>query len=406
MRAEKTPCPGPTARAGRAHPRARAASCLAGWCLAVAACGGAADTPVARGAPERAARDRAVPVTVAPAELGAAARSVTATGTVEPIRTVGVNSRLAGALQSVRVEEGDTVRQGAVLARMETRELEAQLASAEAALEVTRRAAERAEELRKLQIVTAAEYERDRAADAAARATRDQLRTRIGYATIRAPITGIITEKHVEAGDVVAVQARLFAVADRSTLVVRVPVSELDVPGLAAGQDVRVAIDALGGSPVGGRIRRIFPGADTALRMVPVEVALTGPDVHRVLPGYLARVTFETGPSRAALWVPIGAVVGASGSQSVFVIEAGRAARRPVRVGAVREGAVEVVEGLREGDSVVVAGQTELRDGVAVRVVPAPGSAPAEPQPAAPSEVGGSSGAQAPAATQAARRTP
>src|SRR5690606_680085 len=96
---------------------------------------------------------RPIAVEVAVAELGTAARSITATGAVAPLRTVNINSQLSGALLQVAVEEGDAVRAGAVLARIDVRELEAQLASAEAELEVTRRAAERAERLRDQEIV-------------------------------------------------------------------------------------------------------------------------------------------------------------------------------------------------------------------------------------------------------------
>src|SRR5918996_1022825 len=128
------------------------------------------------------------PVEIAQAELRTAARSVTVAGTVEPIRTIGINSQLPGALTGVYVEEGDPVRAGQVLARIDSRELEAQLTAAEAELEVARRAAERARRLHEQQIITSAEYERDEAAYRAAQASRDQLRTRVSYATIRSPI--------------------------------------------------------------------------------------------------------------------------------------------------------------------------------------------------------------------------
>src|SRR5688500_788247 len=91
------------------------------------------------------------PVEVSIAELGRAARSVTATGTVEPVRTVGINAQVSGALLRVTVEEGNVVSAGTVLAQIDSRELEAQLASAAANLEVAKRAAERSQELRKQQ---------------------------------------------------------------------------------------------------------------------------------------------------------------------------------------------------------------------------------------------------------------
>src|SRR5688500_5807485 len=229
-------------------------------------------------------------VEVLPIRTGSLAREIMVAGILSPVRTVGVNAQLGGALTSVRVEEGDIVREGQVLAEVDARELAAQLRSAQASLELAKSTAERSAVLFKDRVVTAAEHERDQAALAAAQATYDALRTRIGYAQVRAPTSGVITEKRVETGDVVGSQARLFTVADVSTLVVRVQVSELDITGIREGQTAGVTIDALAGSRFQGTIRRIFPAADSATRMVPVEVALSGSAAQRLRPGYLARV--------------------------------------------------------------------------------------------------------------------
>ncbi|HEY0970097.1 MAG TPA: efflux RND transporter periplasmic adaptor subunit [Gemmatimonadales bacterium] len=337
--------------------------------LVLAACGSetgeAASVGGAGGGPRA---PRAVPVEVVVAEYGTAARTVPATGNVEPLRTVGVNSQLAGVLSRVNVEEGDVVQEGAVLATIEIPELHAQLASAEAALEVARSAAERSAQLFQRQVITAAEKERDQAALTAARATRDQLRTRLGYATVRAPISGVVTEKRVESGDLASAQGRLFTIADVSTLVVRVPVSELDVTALRAGDEVDVVLDALPGQPVRGTVRRVFPVADSITRLVPVEVALSGATARQVRPGFLARVTFRLSPRDGVLMVPVGAVLENPRGAAVYIVNDGRATLRSVQRGGTYEGRVEITSGLAPGDSVVVAGNTMLRDGAEVRV--------------------------------------
>jgi membrane fusion protein, multidrug efflux system len=341
--------------------------------LLIVACGGGDSAGAAtQGGRGGNPGDRVIPVEIASAQMGMAQRSVTVSGTVEPIRQVGVNAQLAGALLGVFVEEGSQVREGAILARIDARELEAQVASAQANLTVTRSTFERSEQLRDAQVITAAEYDRDLAAHLAAEAQLRQLRTRLGFATIRSPISGVVTEKRVEAGDVVAPQTRLFTVADISTMVVRIPVSEMDVAQLTAGQSVAVALDALGGQQVEGRIRRIFPAADSISRLVPVEVALSGSGAQVARPGYLARVTAQLNGGREALLVPSSAVVGASGEASVFVVEDGRALRRRVTQGVTFQGQVEIISGLQAGSLVVVAGQNQLRDGMNVRVVQAP----------------------------------
>jgi multidrug efflux pump subunit AcrA (membrane-fusion protein) len=139
---------------------------------------------------------------------------------------------------------------------------------------------------------------------------------------------------------------------------------------------VQIRIDALPDRRVAGRIRRIFPAADTATRLVPVEVAIEADDARAVRPGFLARVTFELGEEERALVAPLGAVSGAAGQQSAFVVRGGRAERRPVRTGTIAQGRIEIVEGLAAGDTVIVTRPVDLRDGAAVRTVVRPALAP------------------------------
>jgi membrane fusion protein, multidrug efflux system len=318
-----------------------------------------------RGAPGGA---RVAVVELQPVTRGSIARQVTVSGIVEPVRSIGVNSQLSGAVNVVVVQEGDLVRQGAVLARMDARELTAQLASAQAQFEVTKAAYERAEQLRERRVITLPEYERERTAYAAAMAQVDQLRTRIGFATVTSPVTGVVTEKRVESGDIVGNQARLFTVADVSSLVARVGVSELDVVELSQGDAVTITLDAFPGTALRGSIRRIFPVADPTTRLVPVEVVFDGASARVARPGFLARVTFDLATSEDVLLLPVAAVLGAQGAQSVFVINEGAAARRTVTTGLTSQGRIEIVSGLSEGDEVVVAGNNTLREGMAVRV--------------------------------------
>lgn len=321
----------------------------------------------------RNSRSRVVPVTVTVAEYGSAARAVSASGIVEPLRTVGVNSQLAGAIAEIAVQEGDQVREGQLLARILAPEVEAQLVSAEAALEVAESQARRSDALFEQQVITAAEHERDRAALIAARAARDQLRTRLGYTAVRAPVDGVILEKRVEAGDLASTQSRLFTVGDVSTLVVRVPVSELDVTALREGTPVTVSLDALPGSDVHGSIRRIFPAADSVTRLVPVEVAIGGPAARNVRPGFLARVSFALSPRSGVLLLPGAALLQNPRGAAVYVIQDGRATLRSVQRGGTYDGRVEITSGLAPGDSVVVAGNTMLREGSEVTIATAPG---------------------------------
>jgi len=127
------------------------------------------------------------PVEVAAAVLDSLSRETIVAGRLEPLRTVGVNAQLPGALTSVRVEEGDYVSAGQLLAEVDARDIAAQVRSAEASLGLAKSVAERSERLFRDRIVTEAEYQRDAAARSAAEATLDQLRTRLGFASVRSP---------------------------------------------------------------------------------------------------------------------------------------------------------------------------------------------------------------------------
>ncbi len=360
--------------------RARSRALLSLYLMApLVACGGSGEARTTKGRPGRGG-PTTTPVEIALAEYGRVTRTSTVAGIIEPVRVVGVNSQLAGALGRVLVLEGARVAEGDTLATIVVPELDAQLKSSEAALEFARSTAARSEELFKGRIITAAEVERDRAALAAARSTLEALKARIAYASVRAPMAGVITERSVETGDIVSPNQRLFTIADVSTLVTRVQVSELEVGALSSGQEVKLTVDAVPGEQFSGRIRRIFPSADSTTRMIPVEVALTGQSTARLRPGYTARTTFHLQSRNDALLVPVRAVQGAAGSQSVYVVREGKPARQPIRAGAEVDGKVEIVDGLKVGDTVIVAGATEVREGGSIRIV----------QPLAPEEATGS----------------
>jgi membrane fusion protein (multidrug efflux system) len=343
--------------------------------------GGNPGGPGGGGGGNRGANTRPSPVEIATVTKGTLSRTSTVSGILQPLRTVGVNSQMSGALLSVNVEEGDYVREGQTLAQIDAREIDAQVKSAAAALDLAESTAKRSDELWRQRIITVQEYERDRAALASAQASLEQLKTRLGYATIRSPIAGVVTEKRLQAGDIVAPQTRLFTVADMSTLVSRVMVSELEVPLMKPGATVDVTVDALGGARVPGRIRRIFPTADSVTRLVPVEVALTGSALNQIKPGFTIRSTFRLGTRNDVVLIPTRAVMGPAGARTVVIVRQGKSERRIVRVGPDIDGTTEVLEGLSVGDTVIVAGQALLRDGAAVRIVPplAPDGSPSVP---------------------------
>jgi RND family efflux transporter MFP subunit len=295
-------------------------------------------------------------------------RTVTVTGPIEPIRTVSVNAQTAGTVLRVLVEEGSRVHSGDLMAELDARETAAQLERAKAVLANAEAAYRRAEDLQADGLATAAELDSSLSSYQLARADVELWQVRLAFSQILAPVAGAVTVKHVEQGSAVSTNQPMFELADDSLLVVRVRVSEMDVVSLGSGARVKVSLDAYPGAEISGRVRRVFPSADAASRLVPVEVALgaTRPGVV-ARPGFLARVQFQLGQTQGVLAVPTSAVGTANGSSHVFVVESGRLARRPVSTGVTAAGWVEVKQGLSAGEAVVTSGHVSLQPGMAVR---------------------------------------
>lgn len=341
--------------------------------VATAGCtgGGQAQRPPARGAAGP------TPVAAATAHRRDLTRTVTLTGPVEPVRTVGVNSRTSGTILTVKAIEGDRVRTGQLLAELDAGETRAQLDRAQALLAAAKAAFERSQALHERQMVTDAEFEQAGASYGTARSDVALWQARLAFTRISAPTGGVVTTKYIEAGSAVAPNQRLFDIADDTLQVVRLQMSELDVVHIAAGDSVGVTFDALPGIPVAARVRRVFPAADPQTRLVPVEVALGAPPVGvAIKPGFLARVEFAVERRPAVLAIPASAVGAAATGSFVYVVDADTLERRSVATGLTSSGFVEVTRGLAEGEVVVVSGQVNLQSGTRVQVVERQGQTP------------------------------
>jgi RND family efflux transporter MFP subunit len=292
---------------------------------------------------------------------------------VEPIRTVPVNALAAGTVLRVLVQEGVRVAAGRLMAELDGREVAAQLERARAVLANAESAFRRAEELRSRDLIPVAELDAASAAYRSAKADADLWGTRLDFTRIRAPVSGVVTAKHVERGSAVSAHQPMFEIAEDAVLVVRVRVSELDVVNLEPGRAVTLQVDAYPDARIPGRIRRIFPSADAASRLVPVEIELgrrpAGVDVR---PGFLARVELALERRQGVLAVPAAAIGVSEGASFVYVVSADTLVRRPVETGLTAAGWIEVTEGLAAGERVVSSGHANLRPGAAVRVSDAP----------------------------------
>ncbi|TVQ39167.1 MAG: efflux RND transporter periplasmic adaptor subunit [Wenzhouxiangella sp.] len=292
-------------------------------------------------------------------------------GPVEPFRTIRLAARTEGVLTEVLVEEGDVVRAGQLLARIDVREQQAELARSRARLNEKQTNFDRMEQLKERNYIDAASFEAAKAELAIAASEVELWQTRVAFGEVASSIDGTVVGRYIEPGEAIGRHAALFSIADLGSLVVRLGVSELDVAGLQMGDAVVVQIDAVSRSnPLPGVIRRIFPAAEADSRLITVEIELPDALDAGVKPGFLARASLLVDRRDGVLAVPAGSVAESSGEHFVMLINGDeRLERRVVEPGIIRGPWREIREGLAPGDQVVAANPLEMTAGDRVRVV-------------------------------------
>lgn len=375
-------------RAGSSH-SVRKPWIVAGLVLAVAVLSTAA---------WRTAGPRPRPVhvlTVAPA--GATTRStLTAGGYVRHARIVNVVPRISGVITSLRVAEGDIVRQSDVIATLDSRELADQLAEARADVEARDLAAERAERERErsrvladegalaVQVFEQADTESrvSRKAAAAARARLAHASELLDRTKVRAPIGGRILRKYLDVGSVVsfgvpyaegystlAAGSPIVSIGQLGALEATADVNQIDLGRVTLGGPVEVRADAFPGRSWRARVLRLAPRADRNKNTVEVTVRFDEPAPTELAHDMSVKLSFlaEEAPTAAAeRTVPANAVLARAGGHAVFVVEGGRARLRPVVVGTAKGEQLPVKEGLVDGEVVVISQLEKLKDGTAV----------------------------------------
>ncbi|RUV97916.1 efflux RND transporter periplasmic adaptor subunit [Mesorhizobium sp. M1A.F.Ca.IN.022.07.1.1] len=305
--------------------------------------------------------------------------SVSATGTVAAWQEATIGAEESGLrLTEVLVAEGDHVKAGDVVARLDDLLLKAQLAEQKAAVEQAQAtldsalsAAARANKLLASNAVSA-ETAEDKATAVKtgkagvdqAQAAAERLQAQLDRTIIRAPFDGIVSSKPAVTGSIVQAGTELMKIVREGRLEVGVLVPEKDLAAISAGQPANI-VDA-SGRAFSGSVSQIAETVNSTTRLGTVYVAVS--DGSGLKPGMFARVTIETAASRQ-LTVAETALVWHGGKPAVFVVDdQGKVSAHPVATGTRQNGRVAIESGLSESVSVVVAGAGFLNDGNLVRV--------------------------------------
>ena len=335
-----------------------------------------------------------------PLDDGAGAPLLTSSGYVVARRKAVVSAKIQGRLAELKVEEGSRVREGQLLARLESADYQAQVSRANAQLERARadlaeneRQLRQAERLTRESIMARDQLEAVQSRVRIAEAGISQARADLAYAQaslrdtrILAPFTGTVVKKMAEVGESVAPippgvnlstsSGAIVALADLETLEVEADVAESNVARLGPEQPAEVTVEAFPDRRYRAVLRQVIPTADRTKATVQVKVTILDKD-QNLKPEMSAKVTFLDRPTpRAAgsepkapvVVVPADAVVSRDGKPVVFEIVDGKARQRAIGTGPTRQGQVVVSQGLRGTETLVVRPPEALRDGDAVKV--------------------------------------
>ncbi|MFN2441537.1 MAG: efflux RND transporter periplasmic adaptor subunit [Thermoanaerobaculia bacterium] len=312
-----------------------------------------------------------VPVSVMASAVAPISAYISSTANLVAENEVEVLSEAEGRVASLLVEEGVSVRKGQPLVQLVRGDAEMLEAKARVRAGNARVAHDRASEMFAKGLVSQGDYEKTAMEREVADQELAEAQWRLSKTTIRAPFDGVITRRDVSLGKHVRPGEALFTVTDFDPLVARIYLAEKDVMGLREGQTVRLTMRAGEGVSFPARIRQISPVVDTSTGTVKVTVE-AGEYPASVRPGAFVAVDIVKQTRESALVVPKEAVLRELQESHVFIALAGVAKRRPVTLGLEEGGRVEILTGLRPGESVIVAGQGGLKDGSPIRVIESP----------------------------------
>jgi multidrug efflux system membrane fusion protein len=323
-----------------------------------------------------------------PADLTKAVRAdlrqvVRLSGTLQPLNQSQVRSDVAAVVTEISVRRGERVRKGQLLARLDTADVAARLRERQSNLDSARSALNLAEINREKAVTltqrgvksqTALDEAENawRTARANVSAMEQQLtmaRKAVNDTAIYAPIDGLVAERFINPGERVAIDGRLFTIADLDTIEVETLVPARDVPQLRIGQKVLLHVEGFAERDFEGTIERINPTAQSGSRSIPVYILLQNPE-HLLRGGMFGTGEAILAEQRGVVAIPVEALRNEAGSRAVYVLNNGKVERRAVQVAleGSADGRVGIASGVNDGETVIATPGLRLSDGLAARI--------------------------------------
>ena len=287
---------------------------------------------------------------------------------VEPYRDVWVKAEVPGQVVKVFVEEGQTLKKGQVLVKLDDRDYQARLARIEANYELAKLNHDRTSALVKKKIAAATKLDEIEALLKDLAAQRKEAKLALSRTRITSPICCLLNELKAKEGDFVSVADPVAQILQLDQVKVTVGVPESDVAAIFDLDEAEVLIEALGKRRVRGRKVFLSRQPRTLARLYDLELVVPNPD-RRILPGMFARVELVKRVFNQALAIPLYGVITQGNERFVYIEKDGRAKKRAVKLGALVGWQVHITSGLNAGDRVIVVGHRLLDDGQQVEVI-------------------------------------
>jgi membrane fusion protein, multidrug efflux system len=302
--------------------------------------------------------------------------TISSIGTVAAVQGVTVSADLPGIVDRIAFDSGRPVKEGDVLVALDTRQEQAQLAAAEAQLELARLTFERMQGLVEHDAVSRAEFDAAAAGFKQAEARIREIRATIERKTIRAPFSGVLGIRAVNLGQYLTGGDAVVPLQSLDPIYVNFGVPQQDASQMRLGRTVRITASDLGNLQFGGRISALDSVVDQSTRNVRVQATLPNPG-GKLRPGMFVQAQVMLGASQPVVALPGSAISYAPYGDSVFVVadlkdEHGASYRgvrqQVVKLGGARGDQIAVLSGVKPGEEVVTSGVFKLRNGAAVQI--------------------------------------
>lgn len=284
--------------------------------------------------------------------------SLSAIATLKANESIVLKPEVAGRVISIQFAEGQQVKKGQLLVQLDDDLLQAEQAAAQAALNLAQAEFQRYQSLFQEQQVSVLDFERKKAELAQAKAAMSLVQAKLRQKQIRAPFAGVVGLRSFSPGDVVQANQSLVRLTSMSPLKADIKIPETSSHLISLNQTVTLKVDAVPGVQLQGKVTAVDPGLDTTTRAIVLRVLIPQGD-NRIREGMTARATFSGGQAQQIV-IPEQALVAQGGKFVVFTVKDNTATAVPVKVGNRSVGKVAIVDGLRDGDVIVISGQNKL----------------------------------------------